>query len=310
MNFLKLIRFQNLLIIALVQAVFHFGFLKQQEGLLVALNDVEFILLILATVCIAAAGYIINNIVDQETDNISKPNKVIVGKYISETRAYNYYIALNIVGVLIGFFIANIIFKESFAAIFIVVAFVLYLYATQFKQSLLAGNFLVSFLVAFSILLVGVFDLYPIITNESRKFLGILFQIIIDYAIFAFLLTFIREVVKDIEDYEGDLKTGMNTLPIYLGKEKTQKVVFGLSFIPLIALLYYLNSNFKNLEYVVYYTLAFVVAPMLYFILKLWQAKTQKEFNHLSTILKLIMITGILSIIVITYNLNNLSTVE
>ena len=310
MNFLKLIRYQNLLIIVLVQAVFHFGFLKQQEGLLVALNDVEFILLILATVCIAAAGYIINNIVDQETDNISKPNKVIVGKYISETRAYNYYIALNIVGVLIGFFIANIIFKESFAAIFIVVAFVLYLYATQFKQSLLAGNFLVSFLVAFSILLVGVFDLYPIITNESRKFLGILFQIIIDYAIFAFLLTFIREVVKDIEDFEGDLKTGMNTLPIYLGKEKTQKVVFGLSFIPLIALLYYLNSNFKNLEYVVYYTLALVVAPMLYFILKLWQGKTQKEFNHLSTILKLIMITGILSIIVITYNLNNLPTVE
>lgn len=306
MKFLKLIRYQNLLIIALFQGVFHFGFLKQQEGLLVALNDVEFILLILATLCIAAAGYIINNIVNQETDNISKPNKVIVGKYISETRAYNYYIALNIVGVLIGFFIANIIFKESFAAIFIIIAFVLYLYATQFKQSLLAGNFLVSFLVAFSILLVGVFDLYPIITNESRKFLGILFQIIIDYAIFAFLITFIREVVKDIEDYEGDLKTGMNTLPIYLGKEKTQKVVFGLSFIPLIALLYYLNSNFTNLEYVVYYTLALVVAPMLYFILKLWQAKTQNDFKHLSTILKWIMISGILSIIVITFNLNNL----
>jgi 4-hydroxybenzoate polyprenyltransferase len=309
MKFLKLIRYQNLLIIALVQAVFHFGFLKQQKGLIVALNDVEFILLILATVCIAAAGYIINNIVDQETDKISKPEKVIVGKYISETRAYNFYIGLNIVGVLLGFFIANIVFKESFAAIFIVVAFVLYLYATQFKQSLLAGNFLVSFLVAFSILLIGLFDLYPIITNENRPFLGVLFQIIIDYAIFAFLLTFIREVVKDIEDYEGDLKTGMNTLPIYLGKEKTQKVIFGLSFIPLIALLYYLNANFKSLEYVIYYTLAFVIAPMLYFIVKLWPAKNQKDFNHLSTVLKIIMITGILSIIVITYNLNHLPTV-
>jgi 4-hydroxybenzoate polyprenyltransferase len=309
MKFLKLIRYQNLLIIALVQAVFHFGFLKQQEGLLLALNNVEFILLMIATLCIASAGYIINNIVDQETDNITKPEKVIVGKYISETRAYNYYIALNIVGVLIGFFVANIVFKESFAAIFIVVAFILYLYATQFKQSLLAGNFLVSFLVAFSILLVGVFDLYPVITNENRPFLGILFQIIIDYAIFAFLLTFIREVVKDIEDYEGDLKTGMNTLPIYLGKEKTQKVVFGLSFIPLIALLYYLNANFVTLEYVIYYTLAFIVAPMLYFIIKIWQAKTQKDFNHVSTVLKVIMITGILSIIVITYNLNHISNI-
>ena len=309
MKFLKLIRYQNLLIIALVQAVFHFGFLKQQKGLIVALNSVEFILLIIATVCIAAAGYIINNIADQETDAISKPEKVIVGKHISEKTAYNYYIAFNIVGVMLGFFIANVVFKESFAAIFIVVAFILYLYATQFKQSLLAGNFLVSFLVAFSILLVGVFDLYPVIIDETRQFLGVLFQIIIDYAVFAFLLTFIREVVKDIEDYDGDLKTGMNTLPIYLGKEKTQKVVFGLSFIPLLALLYYLNANFTNLEYVIYYTLALVVAPMLYFIIKLWQAKTQEDFNHLSTVLKFIMITGILSIVVITYNLNNLATV-
>ena len=147
------------------------------------------------------------------------------------------------------------------------------------------------------------------IIAENQQFLGILFQIIIDYAIFAFLLTFIREVVKDIEDYDGDLKTGMNTLPIYLGKEKTQKVVFGLSFIPLITLLYYLNANFTNLEYVIYYTLAFIVAPMLYFIVKLWQAKTQKDFNHLSTVLKIVMITGILSIIVITYNLNQISNV-
>lgn len=304
MNFLKLIRYQNLLIIALMQAVFHFGFLKQQKGLLLGLNDIEFILLIIATICIAAAGYIINNIVDQETDTISKPEKVIIGKYISETSAYNYYIAFNVVGVLIGFFIANIIFKESFAGIFIFVAFVLYLYATQFKQSLLAGNFLVSFLVAFSILLVGLFDLYPIIAPETRQFLNVLFQIIIDYAIFAFLLTFIREVVKDIEDYEGDLKTGMNTLPIFLGKEKTQKVIFALSFIPLLALLYYLNTNFMNLDYVIYYTLIFVVAPLLYFIIKLWQAKTQKDFNHLSTVLKIVMITGIISIIVITQNLN------
>lgn len=170
MKFLKLIRYQNLLIIALVQAVFHFGFLKQQQDLIVALNTVEFILLILATVCIAAAGYIINNIIDQETDEIAKPEKVIVGKHISENRAYNYYIGFNIIGVLIGFYISNLIFKESFAGIFIVVAFVLYLYATQFKQSLLAGNFLVSFLVAFSILLVGLFDLYPVITPETRPF--------------------------------------------------------------------------------------------------------------------------------------------
>lgn len=136
-----------------------------------------------------------------------------------------------------------------------------------------------------------------------------MFQIIIDYAIFAFLLTFVREVVKDIEDYEGNLKTGMNTLPIVIGKQKTQKIVFALSFIPLAALLYYLNANFTNLEYVIYYTLLFVVAPMLYFIVKLWQAKTQKDFNHVSTVLKIVMITGILSIIVITYNLNQISTI-
>lgn len=302
MKFLKLIRYQNLLIIALVQAVFHFGFLKQQKGLIVALNSVEFIILIIATVCIAAAGYIINNIVDQETDAISKPEKVIVGKHISEKTAYNYYIGFNIVGVLLGFFIANVVFKESFAAIFIVITFILYLYATQFKQSLLAGNFLVSFLVAFSILIVGIFDLYPVIINETRAFLGFLFQIMLIYSFFAFILTFIREVVKDIEDYDGDLKTGMNTLPISLGKVKTQKIIFVVSFIPLFMILYFLNTYLTNLEYVIYYVLALVVAPLLYFIAKLLQAKTQKDFSRLSFILKIVMITGILSIVVITYN--------
>tara|TARA_B110000503_G_C7161504_1_gene419870 strand:+ start:1365 stop:2297 length:933 start_codon:yes stop_codon:yes gene_type:complete len=310
MKFLKLIRYQNLVFIALIQAVFHFGFLKQQTGLLLALNDLEFILLIISTICIAAAGYIINDIIDCKNDTIVKPNKVIIGSHISENMAYNFYIVLNIIGVGIGFYIANIVFKENFVAVFIVIAFLIYIYTTQFKQSLLAGTFLVSFLMAFSLLLVGIFDLYPIISNENRPFLGVLFQILIDYAVLVFLLTFILNLIGDLENYNDDLKTGVNTLPVLYGKEKTQKLIFGLSFIPLIILLYYLNANFIHLEYVIYYTLALVIGPLLYCIIKIWQAKSQQDFKRLTLVLKFIVLTALFSIAIITYNLNNLPIIE
>ncbi len=302
MKYLKLIRYQNILIIALMMAVFHFGFLKQQEGLFLALSDVEFILLIIATVCIAAGGYIINNIVDQRTDEISKPESVIVGKFISENTAYTLYFIFNVVGVGIAFYVSNIIFHSNFAGIFIVTAFLLYIYATQFKQSLLAGNFIVSFLVALSILIVGIFDLYPVISPENRPYLGMLFKIFIDYAIFAFLINFLREVVKDIEDFEGDSQTGMNTLPIFLGIDKTKKILFALTFIPLMALVFYIKNHLTNLEYALYYFMLFIIAPLLFFMLKIWQANTPKDFKLLSFVLKIILIAGILSVLVIDFN--------
>ena len=303
MKFLKLIRFQNLIMLALMQLVFHFVFFKNQREPFMALTDLEFLLLVLSTVMIAAGGYVINNIMDQETDEIAKPKDVIVGKHMSEAMAYNLYIAFNIIGVGIGFYLSNLIQKPMFSSIFIVVAGTLYMYATSLKQSLLIGNIIVALLLGFSVIVVGIYDLYPATYEGNRAQMGVLFSILVDYAVFAVLINFIREIVKDIEDMDGDYNAGMSTLPILLGKERTAKVVFGITFIPIVLLIWYINKNLWSLDWVMYYLLLFVLAPLLYFLIKIWSAKSKKDFKHLSTVLKLVLFFGILSIVVITVNM-------
>ena len=304
MNYLKLIRYQNLLMLALMQLVFRYGFLELQN-IPLALSDWQYVILVLATVCIAAGGYIINNIFDVETDAENKPENVIVGKFISETKAYNLYIGFTVIGVALGFYLANVINKPSFASIFIVIAATLYFYATSLKQSLLIGNFMVALLLSFSVIIIGIFDLYPVTYDENRPVLGMLFGILLDYALFAFIINFIREIVKDLQDVNGDFNQGMSTLPIVLGVKRTAKLVFVLSFIPVIGIVYYINANLfvSGLLYATVYGLVLILAPLLYCTTKIWSAKTTKDFHHLSTVLKWILFFGILSIVVISLNI-------
>lgn len=304
MAFLKLIRYKNLLMLALMQLVFKYGFIDFQ-GIPQALNHWQYALLVLSTVCIAAGGYLINNIIDKGTDEENKPENVVIGNTISEAMGYNLYIALNIIGVGIGFYIANIVGKPNFAAVFIIIAATLYVYANGLKQSLLIGNFIIAILLSLSILIIPIFDLLPVILPQNQAGMGIIFKILIDYAVFAFVINFIREIVKDLEDVNGDYNHGMNTLPIALGVSRTVKVVFGLSFIPIGFVIYYINENlFSNdLYFATAYGLVLILAPLLYFTVKIFGAKNKKDFGHLSTVLKVIIFFGILSIAVINWNI-------
>jgi 4-hydroxybenzoate polyprenyltransferase len=304
MNYLKLIRYQNLLMLALMQLLFRYGFLNFQS-IPLALNDWQYLLLVFATVMIAAGGYAINNIMDQATDNYNKPNQVVVGKGISEVNAYNVYFFVTILGVGTGFYISNVIAKPGFAAIFIVISATLYLYASNLKQMLLIGNFIVALLLAFSVIIIGIFDLLPAINSENRIAMAELFSILLDYALFAFVINFIREIVKDLEDVNGDYNQGMNTLPIALGIKRTSKVVLVLSIIPLAMVVFYIKTYiFANDLYVAtLYALVFIVAPLIYFAIKMADAKKSEDFHHLSIVLKLIILSGLLSIAVITYNI-------
>lgn len=302
MNFLKLIRYPNLLMLAFMQLIFRYGFLKLQN-IPLALNDWQYGLLVLSTVLIAAGGYVINNIFDQDTDNDNKPNNVIVGKSISETNAYSIYVALNITGVSIGFYLSNVIAKPGFASLFILIAATLYFYAINWKQMLLIGNFIVALLLSFSVIIIGIFDLFPVVNQSNQPLMANLFSILIDYAVFAFMINFIREIVKDLEDVNGDYNQGMRTLPIIIGISRTAKVVSILSFIPVCAILLYINNYLMPLLFVTIYMLLFVVGPLLYFSIKIWSASSQKEFHVLSLLLKWILLFGILSILVISLNM-------
>ncbi|MFV8326523.1 geranylgeranylglycerol-phosphate geranylgeranyltransferase [Flavobacterium sp. ZS1P14] len=300
--FLKLIRYQNLLMLALMQLVFRYGFFKFQN-ILLALADWQYLLLVLSTVLLAAGGYVINNIFDQNTDNDNKPKDVIVGKVISEAKAYNIYVALNCIGVGIGFYLSNVIQKPGFASIFILIAATLYLYATSLKQMVLVGNVIVALLLSFSVVIIGIFDLYPATYEGNQTQMAVIFSILLDYAVFAFFVNFIREIVKDLEDVNGDYNHGINTLPVAIGVNRTTKIVFALSFIPLVAILFYTYNYLFLLTYTTAYLLTFVTGPLLYFTIKIWNAKTRNDFHKLSLLLKWILLFGIISIAVITINM-------
>ncbi len=304
MKYLKLIRYQNLLMLAFMQLVFRFLFLKQ-SNIYLALTDFNYILLVIATVCIAAGGYVINNIMDQDTDEIAKPQNRVVGVSISEAVAYNWYIGLTIVGVGIGFYLSNVIYKPTFASMFILVATLLYVYATNLKQIPVLGNVVVALLISISIIIIALFDIFPATDEVNRIVMGEIFGILIDYAIFAFIINLIRELVKDMEDMDGDYQAGINTLPIAIGVSKTKIIIVIVTIVAIALLAYYIKVNLFELDYVVYYTIILIVGPLIYFGVKLLNAKEKKEFHHLSLVLKLVMFFGILSIALIVFNLKH-----
>ncbi|WP_394758150.1 geranylgeranylglycerol-phosphate geranylgeranyltransferase [Flavobacterium sp.] len=302
MKYLKLIRYQNLFMIALMQLTVLFGFLKMQD-IPLALALWQYYLLIISTICIAAGGYIINDIMDQDADSENKPKKVIVGKTVTEGLAYNLYVAFTVIGVGIGFYLSRVIMRPNFVTVFILCAALLYIYATNFKQILILKNVIVAFLLAFSILIINLFMIFPATDYTNREQMHPVFSVLIDFSIIAFILNFIREIVKDLEDLIGDKNQGMQTLPVVFGTSKTSKLVFVLSFVPIISILYYVYNYLFQLQYATIYILGFLVGPLLYFMIKIWSAETKKDFHHLSTILKLVIFFGIISIAVIGINM-------
>ena len=301
--FLQLIRWKNLMMIVCIQLLFKFVYFPV-FSVATTLSNLDFSLLLLATIAIAAAGYINNDIYDVEADKVNKPNKVIIGKKITSKQGYTFYYILNIIALAAGFYVSYSIDKLSFIAIFIITALLLKVYNSDFKKKPLVGNIIVSLLVSLSILIVGIFDVIPAITNENVVEQYHAFRVLIDYSVFAFMFMFLREIVKDIEDINGDKKLKMKTLPILLGRKRTKNIVFTLSFIPLILVTLYSFNNFSNIPLVLAYMLIVVMLPLLHFMTKIIYAKTKNEYTYASNLLKFIMLMGIFSIVIISLTIN------
>ena len=304
MKYLKLIRYQNLLLLALMQLIFRFGYLEL-INIPLSLWYWQYGLLIAATVLIAAGGYVINDIFDQETDLENHSKKTIIGNSITESKAYIIYASLTISGVLCGFILANSVEKSNFAVIFVLIATLLYFYASTLKQIAIVGNIIVATLLAFSVIIIGIFDIVPNTFDFNQKQMMLAFAILFDYAKFAFIVNLVREIIKDIEDIKGDTLQEMKTLPILIGASKTSKIAFVLLLVPVLYLFYYVKSNLfdNNLLYAVFYMIALVIAPMIICLIKMWNAKEKSDYSQISKLLKWIIFFGILSIAVITLNI-------
>lgn len=296
MAYVTILRPVNLLLLLLTQILIKFG-LFAPLGVKTAMSTFDFGLLVLATVCIAAAGNIINDIHDVAIDRINKPEKVLVGKKISEKTAYNYYIILNVIGVGAGFLLANRIGHPGLAAVFIAISVLLYSYATYLTSVFVVGNVIVSILVATSLVVLIIFDIYPAVTTDEMEVQLIASKTILWYALAAFYLNLIREIVKDVIDINGDKKGERNTLPIILGRTRTRTIVFVMGVIALTGLLYFSYEYAYHSQLLGSYLIFMVGVPLLYFCIQTWNAEKQTDYKRLSNTLKIIMFCGVISIV-------------
>ena len=295
LKYLKLIRIGNLLFIAITMFLIKYG-LFHPFKVAISLNLLGFSLLVLAVVFTAASGYVINDIYDVQADRINCPDRPLANNSISEKSAYRLFFIFSILGVGLGFYLSNMIGKPAFSAFFILGSAVLYLYNSQFKDYLLVGNILISLIVGLIPIGVGLYDLLPAITPQNQQTQTVIFSILIDYSIFAFLVNLLREMVKDQEDLDGDYNAGYKTLPIELGKERTNKILFVIALLPLAFLLYYIYTYLFENTIAVLYALFLLVAPLLFFLVNIWTAKKKRKYARLSLLLKGVLFFGLISI--------------
>lgn len=299
-NFLKLIRIENLVMIALMQIIVRYTFLNF-ANLVHGFSNLNYALLIIATLCIAAAGYIINDIYDVDVDYINKPDKVFIGKTISEKVAFNWYFALNIIGVGIGVYLSNQVNRSAVATIFVICSALLYVYSNGLKQIPFVGNAIIAFLASSCILVIGLYNIFPYMFGFNNDQMMSILHILLDYAIMAFLIHFAREIVKTIEDKEGDKAYDITTAATYFGVNAS-KVIAAITLVGLLVFIgYFIYNNIYHLTYVLLYFLITILTPILFVIVKLFQAKEKADFTLISKLLKVIMLTIMLSLTAIVF---------
>lgn len=309
--FFRLIRWPNLVFIAVTQLLFYYCItipVFNQYGHKPFLQENLLYLLIAASVFIAAAGYIINDYFDLNIDRINKPDKLVVEKIIKRRWTIIWHLLLSVSGILLSFYVA---YRLDIFGINILIGvanlicvITLWVYSTTYKRQLLIGNILISALTAWVIvvLYVAEFPHWFKISNEQRVNYNLgmnkLFKYTVLYAGFAFIISLIREVIKDMEDIDGDAKYGCKTMPISWGIPAT-KVFAAVWLIVLTGALIVIQFYALQLGWwwSALYCIALLIVPLIWILKKLYQAQTSRDYHLLSTAVKMIMLTGILSMI-------------
>jgi 4-hydroxybenzoate polyprenyltransferase len=273
-GFVRATRAQNLIILALMQYLTAIFLVDIHNSWQAYVYDLQLFLLVFSTTIIAAAGYLINDYYDIKIDFINKPERVIVGKVLKRRLVMFAHTFMNLLGISIGFYLSPLVGVVNLGA-----AFLLWLYSNQLKRLPLIGNVIIALLSGMAVWIVGLY--FP--QNELLVF---------TYAVFAFGISLVREIIKDIEDMQGDETFGCKTLPILLGVRHTKFFLYFLSAL-FIFLLFFMSGMIGNSILVLYFFL--LTIPIGHFIFRLVYADTRQEYGYLSDFCKLIMLSGILS---------------
>ena len=301
--FLKLIRWPNLFFIALTQLLFYYCVFEQLllDPSRHPNNHLLLYLLVTASLLIAAAGYIINDYFDLQIDTVNKPEKVVVGKIIKRRWTIVWHWLLSGIGLLLSFYISRQIGNWIIVIGNTCCVLLLWFYSTTFKKKVLSGNIIIAALTAWVVVVVyffcgATFNIWARSNNNFNepKF----FKYTILYAGFAFIVSLIREAIKDLEDREGDAMYHCKTMPIAWGVAST-KFFIGVWLVVAIAALsiVQLYAWQSGSWWIVIYSVMLTIVPLALILRKLFNASSAADFHRLSTGIKLVMLTGILSML-------------
>ncbi|MBX2926446.1 MAG: geranylgeranylglycerol-phosphate geranylgeranyltransferase [Saprospiraceae bacterium] len=303
----KLIRWPNLLIVGVVQVLVFFKILLpafQQHGLSPKLDFLRFAIFIGVTLCISAAGYIVNDLIDAPIDRANKPGKEIIGRQISEQTAYWLYFCINLIGFTASLYLAFYVRQIALVAIYPFAGAGLFLYSLYFKRMPLSGNLLVA---AYCAAVAGIVwfaereafqrlgELAPLQHDAMTTFLW-------QYMGLAFLATLFREIVKDMEDRDGDAAHGARTLAVLAGLRATKTIAFaaGVTLAAALAvMIVQLHDAFSNWGLIAFPIM--VAAPLAVALFRLAGAQEKDDFRKLSALAKWIILAGLFAPLFVSF---------
>jgi 4-hydroxybenzoate polyprenyltransferase len=300
MAFFRLIRFQNLLIVALTQVLLYYKILLpayQANAISPRLDGQHFLIFVAVTLIITACGYIINDIYDLPSDLINRPKRVLVQQQISLQVATWLYGTFGIWGFLMALYLAFYVEMLPLINLYWVAFLFLFWYTQRLKKEPLLGNVLVALMCAGVAAAVWLAEAPKIraLYVASPTDANFVWNTFLWYFLFAFFSTLFREIVKDLEDQTGDQKIGARTLPILYGVKtaKTTAVVAGSALLALLVWQkIWVPQQFQGYFYLL--ELIFVVLPMLFSFFLLYRAEQPKAYRRVSLLAKIIMLNGIL----------------
>lgn len=304
----QLVRLPNVFMIILTQLLLRYCII--QPYLYADLPDSisplpDFLILVFVTVLIAIGGYVINDYFDVKIDSVNRPGKLVVNKLITGRTAIKLHMILNGIAILMGFYLAWRIKAISFGLVFPFISGVLWIYSAKYKRMLFWGNLIVAGLSSFVILMVWLFEFFWLRLN-AVQFIDVLpairwvTYVFIAYAVFAFLVSLVREIIKDMEDTEGDKTVDCKTLPLVFGMKNTRFIVSAILLATIILLGYAQIILFRlSMNMAFWYFMFTVQTGAVYLLVTLFQAREKEDYHFLSSLCKLIMVAGILSMEVI-----------
>lgn len=299
---LRLTRWVNLVIIALSMVLFQYCVIHTYlyaADVPLTMTVPYFALLVLAVVLIAAGGNVVNDYLDYEQDAEHRPDRVIIGRYISIDNAFNLQLGLNVSGILIGFFLAWHMGNMRLGYVFISAVALLWLYSLTLKKYFLIGNVLIAALSAIVFVMPVLFEprLSDYFQTDYQEMAAHSIHVQLRlYCFFAFMVSLMREIIKDAEDRGADIAYNMKTLPALLPVWAVNAVVVLIMLITA-AVIAYVEVFFwqHNLKKHFWFSIFFLQFPLVTNMFTVIPAKNSKDYHNISVLLKLLMFFGLLS---------------